>query len=191
MTQPADYDFFISILNFLDFNYQLNLRVGSNDFDLIYSCWEKVIYKAINKVVERRKATKKTVKSFSDFHYQIKREFKNYLESNLGTHDSEEEAELDCWQISRSLFQERGGDLLEIFTAIKSSYENNEQESLKKSLLELLKRFENNQELLLKTELFKRNLSSMMKSEKVIRRFQLSFIINYFKIPVELSSLDI
>jgi len=198
--QISDYDYFITIINYLDFQCRLHFIIGSNDFDLIYNCWQKqiplpIIFRAINKIVNRKRAQNKKISNFGAFSYQIKKEFKNYLESNIGLNEegviAKKSDSEDPWQDCQKLIEEKFPQLQALVLRIQCSWQSKNLLSLQENFEELLNQFANDLELQLRCELFQRSISSHQQCSLLLKRYRLSYLINLLKIPVDISQLNL
>lgn len=188
----SDYDYFIAVTNYLDFQCRLRLPIGSNDFHLIFDCWEKgiplrIVCQAIEKTIARKNSNNKPIRGFSDFSYQIHREFKNFIEKSVGAHFDEPQSEGDPWKDFFERLPGQYNSLRKELEELRDAVSCQEGTRVMEKLDRLLELFSGMEELQLKTELFSRSLAPAMRKESVIKRYRLSFLINYLKLPIDLT----
>ena len=185
----SDYDYIIKTVQYLQNTHGIIFFITTKDFDIIYRWWEKripveIIKKSISNVVKRWQGKKKKVYSFSNFSYEVKKDFNSFLEMNVGERSEEKmENEKDVIEAFIQNYpqelSEIKGDFKEIFQKIKKHKPFKPDRFYEK----LLSIFEEDQELNLRTEIFFRGLSTELKKPELEKRYRLNYLLNKFKIP--------
>lgn len=190
---PGDYDFVIKIIQFLENHYGITFFITTKDFDALYNWWEKripigLIKESIAKVVERWDAKNKEIYSFSNFTYEVRKNFKAFLQLNVGIETGEKEtaeAGNECEEIE-NFFNNYPDELAELkadFETIFQQLKNKESFNLDRLYQKMLDLFKEDSELNLKTSVFVRSLSPELRKPEIIQRYRLNYLINKFNIP--------
>jgi hypothetical protein len=95
----ADYDYIIRIIQYLDYHFGIYFIITTRDFDILFRWWEKqipleVITDSIRNVVLRWQVKKKSINGFSNFSYEVKKNFRLFMELNVGDSQRTEKNEL-------------------------------------------------------------------------------------------------
>lgn len=184
-----DYDYIIPVIQYLEAKHGIVFFITTKDFDVLYRWWEKriplkIIKESISTVVGRWEAKKKKITSFSTFYYEVKKNFKAFLELNVGAGTREERGET-CDEIETFLshYPEQLFDVKEDFETAYRKIKAKESFDIQPVLEKLLQLFENDEELNLKVEIFARNLSPRLRSPEIKKKYRLNYLLNKFKIP--------
>jgi hypothetical protein len=175
-----DYDYIVSIISYLDFQFGIRFFISPRDFDLLLRWWEKripleVIREALANVVERRKNKNRAITGFANFNYEVKKRFKSFLELTVGEGDRVEEPGVSQDPVQR--FFENFPPQLE---PLRPLIEKRSLQELDDALLEL---FANDDELAVKARIFLDSLAPPLRSPKIERKYRLNYLKGKFKIP--------
>ncbi len=94
ISKDADKDFIISVIQYLDYQHNITFFINTKDFDCLYNWWEKripmrVIRESISAVVKRWQKKNKPVSGFSNFKYEVRKNFASFLQLSLGSESAE------------------------------------------------------------------------------------------------------
>ena len=83
------YDFIIKVIQYLENSFKIHFFITPKDFDVLYRWFEKriplrVIEESIAAVVDRWTQKNKKISSFSNFYYQVKKDFETFLQLQVG-----------------------------------------------------------------------------------------------------------
>jgi len=195
MTQPepgqerGDYDYIIRIIQYLENRHGINFFITCRDFDTLYRWWEKriplgIVKESISAVVARRSEKRKPISGFNPFAFDVRKNFKAFLELQVGSERTGEtpgtgrEIEGFLARLPGEL-AELGGLFEEAFASLKAG-----QEPAIDAINErLLARFDNDAELLMRVEVFCRHLAPQLRTPAVIEKYKLNYLWNRFQIP--------
>ncbi len=185
-----DYDYIVKIISYLDFQFGIRFFITPRDFDLLFRWWEKripleVIRESLTNVVERRRARSQPIKGFANFNYEVKKNFKGFLELTVGEGDRVEadvaaKNPLDCFFES---FPAELEPLRPLFLQKKEPVEKREDidgDDLDEALLEL---FSRDDELGMKARLFLNSLAPPLRNKKIEKKYRLNYLKRKFRIP--------
>jgi len=188
-----DKDFILKIIQYLQNTYGIIFFITTKDFDTLYNWWEKripllLIKDSIAVVVNRWREKNREIYSFSNFKYEVRKNFKSFLQLNVGSTNEEQKdtsPEEEYGEINRFLhrFPPPLTDLKEDFEHIYTQIKNNETPDLSDIKNKLVKLFENDQELNIKTGIFLRNLVPELRKPEIEARYRQNYLINKFNIP--------
>ena len=185
----ADYNYILNVIQYLEEKWGIFLFVSAKDFDVLYRWWEKqiplkVVHDAINRVVTRWKQKGRDIKSFTNFSYEVKKMFQNYLELNVELVDCEETtppfAELDDFL---QKYPDQLLPLQELYQEIVAQIKAGKGVDLNGWQNRLLEQFVDDKELDLKVRLFLRNLAPELRNEAIAKQYRLNYLSNRFRIP--------
>jgi len=184
MQRINDYDYLISIINYLNINYHLNLRVGSKDFDTMYRWWEKnipieIVKKSIDILINKNK---KNIKSIFSLNYRVRKEFENFLTFKLGE-AKENESQDKKTSKTEEFINNLPEELVELKQSFIEYYETEDNEIKKEIENKLLDKFSEDNELKLNTEIFLSRISKSLINEELVNRYKINFLINKLGIP--------
>ncbi|MCK4765289.1 MAG: hypothetical protein KAW12_24020 [Candidatus Aminicenantes bacterium] len=186
----ADYNYITRIIQHLDNRHGVIFFISPRDFDVLYRWWEKriplrLIEKSIANVVTRRERKRQLVTSFSNFYYEVKKNFKAFLELNVGAENKKEEKGKEFDEIDRFLenFPEALIELKEDFEQICRKVKAKEDFDLIPLHRKLLELFRDNRELELKVEIFLKNLAPRLRNAQIAGKYRLNYLLNKFHIP--------
>ena len=188
-------DFIVRIIQYLEYKHGIALFVTPKDFDALYNWWEKriplkIIKAAITNVVERWQEKEKNIYSFSNFRYEVRKNFKAFLQLNVGsetgnpeTGKEEEKGELAEIENFFNNYPQELNELREDFEDLYRQLKNKESvepEPVHRKLSDL---FKGDKELNLKARVFLRNLSPELRKPEIEHRYRLNYLLNKFNIP--------
>jgi hypothetical protein len=195
------YNYIIRVIQYLERQHDTYLFITPKDFDSLWNWSEKripprIINESITAVVNRWQAKNKPVTGFSNFKYEVRKNFKAFMELNVGgqageaeTGDSpenaaEEESErLKEVEVFLAHLPEPLEPLKNKFEAIYDDLKQNrplQLEEVHKAILEL---FAQNEELKIKTSIFLKNLDPKVRKPEIERRYRLNYLLNKFHVP--------
>lgn len=192
-----DKDFVIEIIQYLQNKYDIIFFITPRDFDVLYNWWEKripmyIVKESIINVVNRWKEKGKAINSFANFSYEIKKNFKAFLQLSVGSEKSEDETqsleEKDPQAEINHFFNNYPLQLTSMKDTFRSIYqkiENNESidDELTRTHETLVNLFKDDNELNLKVNIFLDNLSPALRKPEIEQRYRLNYLINKFNIP--------
>lgn len=192
-----DKDFVIEIIQYLQNKYDIIFFITPRDFDVLYNWWEKriplrIVKESIINVVDRWKEKGKNINSFANFSYEVKKNFKAFLQLSVGSEKSENEIqtpeEKDPFEeinhFSKN-YPDQLTPLKEEFDNIYQKIKNNEgvDVELTRTHEKLVNLFKDDNELNLKVRIFLDNLSPVLRKPEIEQRYRLNYLINKFNIP--------
>lgn len=192
-----DKDFVIEIIQYLQNKYDIIFFITPKDFDVLYNWWEKriprrVVKESIINVVERWQEKGKAINSFANFSYEVRKNFKAFLQLSVGSEKSEDETqspeEKDPFAEINHFFNNypmQLTSLKEAFHVIYQKVKNNENVDveLTRTHETLVNLFREDNELNLKVRIFLDNLSPALRKPEIEQRYRLNYLINKFKVP--------
>jgi hypothetical protein len=192
-----DKDFVIEIIQYLQNKYDIIFFITPRDFDVLYNWWEKriplrIVKESIINVVDRWKEKGKAIDSFANFSYEVKKNFKAFLQLSLGSEKSEDETqspeEKDPFAEINHFFNNYPLQLTSLkdsFRDIQQKIKNNESVDVELPRIHetLVDLFKDDNELNLKVSIFLDNLSPALRKPEIEQRYRLNYLINKFNIP--------
>ena len=185
----SDYDFIIKIIQFLELKFGISFFITTMDFDTLYKWWEKripfkIIEESISNVINRWNLKKRKIYSFSNFSYEVRKNYKGFLELNVSVGKREEEKEeYDKIEKFFNNYPEELKELKKEFEDIHKMYKNKENIDINNIKEKLLSLFKENNELNLKTQIFLRSLAPALRKPEIEKRYRINYLLNKFKIP--------
>ncbi len=143
-------------------------------------------------MVERWRGKNKKIHGFSNFRYDVRKNFKNFLQLQVGSDtgnqdtDTSKEEEKEEFQEIEHFFNHYPEDLNELkeeFESIFKQLKNKESVELKAVYRKLMDLFKDDNELNLKTSIFLKNLSPELRKPEIEQKYRLNYLLNKFKIP--------
>ena len=185
----TDYDFIIKIIQFLESKFGISFFITTMDFDVLYLWWEKripfkIIEESISNVINRWNLRKRKIYSFSNFSYEVRKNYKGFLELNVSVERNEDKKEE--YDKIEKFFNNYPEELIRLkkeFEDIHEKFKNKgniDIDNIKEKLLNL---FKHNKELDLRTEIFLKNLSPELRKPEIEKRYRINYLLNKFKIP--------
>ncbi len=185
----SDYDFIIKIIQFLESKFGISFFITTMDFDTLYKWWEKripfkIIEESISNVINRWNLKKRKIYSFSNFSYEVRKNYKGFLELNVSVGKREEEKEeYDKIEKFFNNYPQELKELKKEFEDIHKMYKNKENIDINNIKEKLLSLFKENNELNLKTQIFLRSLAPALRKPEIEKRYRINYLLNKFKIP--------
>jgi hypothetical protein len=194
-SDDAGRDFVIKVIQYLENAFGIIFFITTKDFDVLYRWYEKripihIVKESISNVVERWTQKNKKIYSFSNFYYEVKKNFKTFLQLSVGRETggeaSESEAAADRYAEIENFFKNYPDDLItlkeefeRIFQQVKNN-ENVELDSVYKKLVEL---FDEDEALNVKVAVFTRSLAPELRTPGIKNRYRLNYLLNKYNIP--------
>ncbi len=185
----SDYDFIIKIIQFLESKFGISFFITTMDFDTLYKWWEKgipfkIIEESISNVINRWNLKKRKIYSFSNFSYEVRKNYKGFLELNVSVGKREEEKEeYDKIEKFFNNYPQELKELKKEFEDIHKKFKNKENIDIDNIKEKLLSLFKENNELNLKTQIFLRSLAPELRKPEIEKRYRINYLLNKFKIP--------
>ncbi len=193
-------DFIIKIVHFLQSKHATYFFITSTDFHTLCEWWDKripihIIYLSIDKVVERWTEKQKSITAFSNFNYEVKKNFKMFLQLHIGAEDSGEKndpsnppdpsREIDDFLANLPAELD---ELKNAFETACKNLKNNQPAGTGEIVHTLLALFQNDSELNFKTDFFLKNLSPTLRKPEIEERYRINYLIHKFHIPEQLTA---
>lgn len=192
-----DKDFVIDIIQYLQNKYDIIFFITTKDFDTLYNWWEKriplrIVKESIVKVVERWKEKGKDINSFTNFKYEVRKNFQAFLQLNVGSdtdeNDTDNPGEKDPFKEIKFFFNHYPQELM----TLKEEFENIYRKltccecidiEINRCHEKLVYLFKNDNELNVKVKIFLNNLAPQLRKPEIEQRYRLNYLINKFNIP--------
>ncbi len=185
----TDYDFIIKIIQFLESKFGISFFITTMDFDTLYKWWEKkipfkIIEESISNVINRWNLKKRKIYSFSNFSYEVRKNYKGFLELNVSVGKREEKKEeYDKIEKFFNNYPQELKKLKKEFENVHEKFKNKENIDIDNIKEKLLSLFKENNELNLKTQIFLRSLAPELRKPEIEKRYRINYLLNKFKIP--------
>lgn len=187
MARDKDYDYIISVIEYLSSRHGIRFSISSGDFDLLYRWWEKgvstrIVKAAIDRVVERRRIRRLAVTSFTQFRYEVMKQHAAWLERGVGG-PAVPRPSVDPVRHFMENFPEELETLRPRFEAAAQKHgrgESIDEKGLRRDVVAL---FCKNRDLNLRVRVFMENLSPELRLESVERVYRANYLWNRFHIP--------
>jgi len=184
-----DHDYIFSLIDYLFFRHGINFFITSKDFDTLYNWWvkkipEELIRKSIDNVIRRRSARGKLVDSFMNFSYEVRKNLVTEFDLKINTVSGQ--AQSDPKKKMDRFFENMSQEikfLKKDFLEVRKSPALKRSELLPYLYDKLIGKLENDEEMIIKTEIFMSNLPEAMKKPEIVRKFRINFINKRFNIP--------
>ena len=184
----SDYDYIIRIIQYLDYHFRIHFMITTRDFDVLFRWWEKqiplkVITDSICNVVNRWKNKKKKVTGFSNFSYEVNKNFRLFLELNVADTGRREKNELAEIEGFMKAFPPELQPLKSDFEDIAARLY--EKKSIAPEILneKMLVLFESDPDLSLKTRFFMKNLARELRKPEIEKTYRINYLYHRFGIP--------
>lgn len=184
----GDYDFIIRIVQYLESDFGIRFFITSRDFDILYRWWERriplyLVMESISNVVRRRREKNKAISGFSTFSYEVKKNYRSFLEMRIGESRPEE---IDPYsEIDNFLkhFPPELTDLKADFNDISRRLKNQQDFTLDGIHQRLLELFKSDRDLNLKTRFFLESIARELRNPEMERKYRINYLLHKFKIP--------
>lgn len=187
------YDFVTRTILFLENTYGVHFFITPKDFDVLYRWHEKripfpIVRESIANVVERWKEKNKTIYSFSNFSYEVKKNFNTFLKLNVGASVdvTRDKPETDEYEEAQHFFDSFPPDL----ASLKQDFENIFRQAKNKEEIEpapvyrkLVELFKDDEELKIKVTVFSRSLAPELQKPEIENRYRLNYLLNKYRVP--------
>jgi len=185
----SDQDFIFSLIDYLFFQHGISFFITSKDFDTLYNWWEKkipeeIIRRSIDNVIKRRKLRNKPVDSFMNFSYEVRKNLAAKFELNINS--APRKVQNDPDNIEKRFFKSLHPGIEFLEGAFREVLEAPDSE--KKGLLlaiydKLITKYEKDEEMIIRTEIFMSNLPESMKKPEIVKKFRINYLNRRFRIP--------
>lgn len=186
---PDDHEYIFRIIDYLFENHGMNFFITSKDFDILYNWWEKkipedLIRKSIDKIHKKRESKGKKIDSFMNFSYEVKKNLAHKFDLNI----NQENVTIinDPKELSKRFYENFPEGLKEFekkFRILKDVSEEKRGMLLEDIYDMLIKKYHNDEEMNIKTEIFMSNLPAAMRKPEIVRKFQVNYLNRRFNIP--------
>lgn len=187
------YNFVIKVIQYLENTFGIHFFITTKDFDVLYRWYEKripidVVKESISNVVERWIRKNKKIFSFSNFYYEVKKNFKAFLQLNVGAEGEEPQfdSNVNKYVEIENFFKNYPADLIalkEEFQKISQRIKNNESVEMAPIYEKLVDLFKGYEELCLKVTIFSRSLAPELRKPEIENRYRLNYLVNKYNIP--------
>jgi hypothetical protein len=191
----AGRDFVIKVIQYLENTYGIIFFITTKDFDVLYRWYEKripihIVKESISNVVERWSQKNKKIYSFSNFYYEVKKNFKAFLQMSVGRETegevSETEAAANIYTEIENFFKNYPDDLVTLkgeFEGIYQQVKNKENVELEPLYERLVDLFKEDEALNLKVTVFTQSLAPELRKPEIKNRYRLNYLLNKYNIP--------
>ncbi len=196
-------DFIIKVIQYLENSFKIHFFITPKDFDVLYRWYEKripprVIEESIAAVVERWSQKNKKISSFSNFYYEVKKNFETFLQLHIGAEsktipadslarDSENGNaygfEYAAWENFLENFPSDLVALKEDFERIFQQVKNKEKVESAPVYEKLVDLFKEDETLKLKVAVFNWNLAPELRKPEIENRYRLNYLRSKYNIP--------
>ena len=198
------YDFIITLIQFLEDNFKIHFFITPKDFDVLYRWYEKripihIIKESITAVIERRSQKNKQISSFSNFYYQVKKDFETFLQLRVGAEiainrpglpvsdkDIEHQCGYNKYEELENFSRNFPTDLelwKDDFDRVLLQVKNEEKVDLAPVYEKLVGLFKGDETLDLKVAVFMRSLAPELRKPEIENRYRLNFLRSKYNIP--------
>lgn len=184
----GDYDYIIKAIQYLEYNFNIHFFITTRDFDILYNWWEKripmeIINESISNVVKRWRLRGKNIKGFSNFSYEVRKNFRRFLELSVGSEKKQEkEKYFEIKKFFRS-FPPELAVLKKDFERVFRKLKREQDISMEKINRKILDLFQDDNELKLKTRIFIKSLAKELRGAEVEQKYRLNYLKHKFGIP--------
>ncbi len=188
-TGKSDYDYIIHVIQYLEYKHGVSFLITTQDFDLLYRWWEKripleIVRESISIVARRRAEKKKRVDSISNFYFEVKKNFKAFLELQVG--DGCRQEKTNRYEDIENFLMNFPEKLLELkpeFEILFLQLKAGDKYELAPVYEKLLAMFADDEELHLKVEIFIERLAPRLRNPEIKKKYRLNFLLHKFNIP--------
>lgn len=193
---PDDgYDFVIKVIQYLENTFGIRFFITPKDFDVVYRWYEKripihIVKESIAIVVERRIQKNKKISSFSNFYYQVKKNFETFLQLSVGAESEapqvDSKVEKNPYEEIENFFKNYPEPLIplkedfEILFRQMKNKETVEPAPVYKKMVDL---FAEDEEINVKVTIFTRSLAPELRKPEIKNRYRINYLINKYHIP--------
>jgi hypothetical protein len=193
--KDGGYDFVIKVIQYLENTFGIRFFITPKDFDVVYRWYEKripihIVKESMANVVERRTQKNKKISGFSNFYYQVKKNFETFLQLSVG---AESEAPQVDSKVDENPFEEIENffknypeeliSLKEDFETLSRQIKNKENVDPAPVYKKLADLFAEDEEINLKVTIFTRSLAPELRKPEIKNRYRINYLINKYHIP--------
>ncbi|MCK5005343.1 MAG: hypothetical protein KAS21_09655, partial [Candidatus Aminicenantes bacterium] len=139
---------------------------------------------SIDKVCKRRESRGKQIDSFMNFSYEVRKNLSYKLDLNINTDWVDKTSGPD--DKHKKFFENFPESIKEMedeFRMLKDASEENRAGMLKSIYDKLISKYEDDDEMNIKTEIFMGNLPAPMKKPEIVLKFRINYLNRRFNIP--------
>lgn len=184
----SDYDYIIRIIQYLDYHFRIHFLITTRDFDILFRWWEKqipmkVIEESICNVVKRWKNKGKRINGFSNFSYEVNKNFRLFMELNVADSGRTEKNEL--FEIEKFMmeFPPELNPMKSDFKKILRKMSEKKSFDLNPLNEKMLLLFESDPDLDLKTRFFMKNLARDLRKPEIEKTYRINYLYHRYGIP--------
>jgi hypothetical protein len=184
----SDYDYIIRIIHYLDYHFRIHFMITTRDFDILFRWWEKqiplkVILDSVRNVVKRWEIKKKRINGFSNFSYEVNKNFRLFMELNVADSGRGEKNELAEIERFMKDFPPELKPLKSDFKKITQRLSEKKSVDLNPFHEKLLLLFESDPDLALKTRFFMNNLARDLRKPEIEKTYRINYLCHRYGIP--------
>lgn len=183
------YGYMVSLIDLLQRKFALYSIITPGEFDVLYRWWEKgipltVVEQAADEVVTRRKKQGKEPPKITHFAHTVRKLFAQHQEKIVGAHNLTEDPSAGAKARNHFL----SNPPVEIADLVREHLHADSQDSLNCEQIvcfqqALLDRFQDDEELARRCEVFSRYLAPALRSDELLNRYRLNLLLNRLAIP--------
>jgi len=184
----SDHDYIIRIIQYLEYHYRIHFLITTRDFDILFRWWEKqipmkVIVDSICNVVKRWKNKNKRINGFSNFSYEVNKNFKLFMELHVADSGRREKNELLEIEKFMMEFPPELNPMKSDFKKIHRRLSEKKSFDLNPINEKMLLLFESDPDLDLKTRFFMKNLARDLRKPEIERTYRINYLYHRYGIP--------
>ncbi len=201
-------DYVVKIVQHLEIAHGIRFFITTRDFDVVYRWWEKripypLLTESIENVVSRRRARNLPVKGFSNFYYEVKKNFEAFLQLNVGegvelggeqkntAGDASSGSETDKpdamkWEKHDTFLAQLPEPLAPLrpdFEALLRGLKEGAKVEPGGVLDRLVELFREDEELDMKVRVFIKSLAPPLQTPAIEHKYRLNYLKNKFRLP--------
>lgn len=189
ISKLSDYEYIIRIIDYLNSEFNISFFITSKDFDVLYKWWEKnipfsIVKRSISNVYKRWKRNNKSIYGFSNFSYEVGKNFKISMELNINV---ETDIELrSIYDEVEEFMKNFPSDLLKLKKRFEEAVEyekNGSRFDFSKLYDEMILLFENDNELEIRKKIFLKNIMPGLRNPELEKKFEINYLKKRYRIP--------
>lgn len=188
-----DYNYIIRIINYLDTKYKISFFISAVDFDTLYG-WRikripmNIIFESIDNVVKRHLKRGRKIDGFKRFSYEVRKNFNNLMELKVADNSSQNfQTDNTDEEIFNTFIDNLPNEIKDLTDDFKKLFYEKNRETKQNRLdmisKKLLKNYEPDKDLELKTKKFLMNLNPKIRTEEMENKYKLNYLFSKLSIP--------